>query len=66
MGPATFGLAVPYWWSPRCYDICRDDVRGGWKCLWIAFRFERAHVFNGAGFTMRVSCGFGSMFKSLG
>lgn len=33
-------LCVPYWWSKECYDICNDDVRGGWKTLWLRIRLS--------------------------
>ena len=56
-------LAIPYWWSPRCYDIRNDDIRGGWKCIWTRLLFNREVVFNGVGFSMRFSCGFGSIIK---
>jgi hypothetical protein len=54
-------LAIPYWWSKKCYDITMDEIRGGWRAFWFRIEFQRNRNWR-SGFSIDVYWANGAIF----
>jgi hypothetical protein len=60
-------IPLPFW-TPKAYDICMDEYRGGWRFFAIVIKSEpHAGYWNGWCFArkIRLIVGFGVRFPAI-